>query len=484
MARALFCMVSDDLSGGTKVLREIMRLMSQDGYDIDVYYWDRRRGFQGWPELPVAVVENFHDLQRRNYKFVFASNLFLFPVVLPWSGAAIPVLICMAYESFHYGSSFNDAMEECPAARKIMQLPRAIIAVSHALQQLLKTRAGLDSFFIPHGLDRALFYPRPPAPPANRKRILMVGSYLSCWKGMADGCAALEILSKEMDVELVLITQATSGRSRFAQFTFPIEFHVLPPLDSIPEIYASCHVYCCPSWHEGFGLPVIEAFSCGVPVVSTRNHGVSDHGIDEVNLLLAEPDNPLDLAEKLKRMLTEQHLAQRLRERAFAAVEPYDWENTRQALRESLREIEQLEPFVTTYDRASMDALLVELESDGAYTPISVYADMRMLLGELYDVCKRLAKGTIEPATGIERITALRDALGQYLQNPRAQYFQAFYVPFNLCRLLIAFDDDGDSIQRAAQSYCLQFSEVTTGDTEVYAEIRGGVSDSSCDPIA
>jgi hypothetical protein len=109
---------------------------------------------------------------------------------------------------------------------------------------------------------------------------------------------------------------------------------------------------------------------------------------------------------------------------------------------------------------------------------------MRTLLGELYDVCKSAAAGAIERAPGIERIKALRDALGKYVQNRRAQYFQAFYAPFNLCRLLIAFSDDDESFQRAAESYCRQFGELTTGDTEMYAEICTGAGSISTEPIA
>ena len=37
----------------------------------------------------------------------------------------------------------------------------------------------------------------------------------------------------------------------------------------MPAIISSCDAYCCTSWYEGLGLPAIEAFRCGVPVVST-----------------------------------------------------------------------------------------------------------------------------------------------------------------------------------------------------------------------
>ena len=129
------------------------------------------------------------------------------------------------------------------------------------------------------------------------------------YKGMKDGFEALCKLSREMPVQLVLVTQESRGRGIFEGLTFPIELHYCPIEERMPEIISSCDAYCCTSWYEGLGLPALEAFRCGVPVVSTRTYGVSDYGIDDVNLLLAQPNDPHDLYLKLHRLLSDEALA-------------------------------------------------------------------------------------------------------------------------------------------------------------------------------
>ena len=75
------------------------------------------------------------------------------------------------------------------------------------------------------------------------------------------------------------------------------------PQENIPELYASCNVFCLSSiWKtEAFGIVQIEAMSCGKPVVATRIPGsgvswVNEHGYSGLNV---EPCNPKDLAEAI-----------------------------------------------------------------------------------------------------------------------------------------------------------------------------------------
>jgi glycosyltransferase involved in cell wall biosynthesis len=60
--------------------------------------------------------------------------------------------------------------------------------------------------------------------------------------------------------------------------------------------YSQCHVFCLPSLQEGFGIVFLEAMAIGKPIVAARAAAVPEvvqHG------LLAEPDNPDDLADAI-----------------------------------------------------------------------------------------------------------------------------------------------------------------------------------------
>jgi glycosyltransferase involved in cell wall biosynthesis len=77
--------------------------------------------------------------------------------------------------------------------------------------------------------------------------------------------------------------------------------------------HADAFVLC--SHYEGFGMVLLEAMACGVPVVATDCESgpreVITHG---QNGLLVAPEDPAALAEGILAVLTDADLAQRLRQ--------------------------------------------------------------------------------------------------------------------------------------------------------------------------
>lgn len=75
---------------------------------------------------------------------------------------------------------------------------------------------------------------------------------------------------------------------------------------SRPEVlpfYAAADLYVAPSLEDGFNLPVIEAMSCGLPVVASRHMGASELIRDgETGLILDNPQNDELLARLIRRL--------------------------------------------------------------------------------------------------------------------------------------------------------------------------------------
>lgn len=72
-------------------------------------------------------------------------------------------------------------------------------------------------------------------------------------------------------------------------------------LSEINEEYNKSDLFILASHHETYGKVYIEAMNCGLPVI-TVNNGGSEHFIREFNGVIAEKNNALDLANKLKLM--------------------------------------------------------------------------------------------------------------------------------------------------------------------------------------
>ena len=71
----------------------------------------------------------------------------------------------------------------------------------------------------------------------------------------------------------------------------------------LPSILRSADVFAAPSWYEPFGLPVVEAMACGVPVVASAAGGMLDTVVHEVAGLLVPPRDPAKLAKALDDVL-------------------------------------------------------------------------------------------------------------------------------------------------------------------------------------
>jgi glycosyltransferase involved in cell wall biosynthesis len=71
------------------------------------------------------------------------------------------------------------------------------------------------------------------------------------------------------------------------------------PGSALPAEYGEAAIFCLPSLEEGFGLVILQAMACGLPVVTTTETGGSDAGIDGRDLMLVPPADAASLAAAL-----------------------------------------------------------------------------------------------------------------------------------------------------------------------------------------
>jgi len=191
------------------------------------------------------------------------------------------------------------------------------------------------------------------------------------------------------------------------------------------------------------GLPALEAFRCGVPVVSTRTFGVSDYGVDDHNLLLANANDPADLARQLRRILTDAPLAERLRTAAFATVEhDYDWEISHRAITAALDDIDRTYTGAGRVDPDAMRALSARLEAEGHFTPIETFRAFYRLSADAAAAYQSMSAARGAPPDAVASLQRVRDELRDYVGNPSAEYFSAFKAEYDRCQLVLNLTDD------------------------------------------
>jgi glycosyltransferase involved in cell wall biosynthesis len=92
------------------------------------------------------------------------------------------------------------------------------------------------------------------------------------------------------------------------------------------QLYSQCRLYVFPSWHEGFGLPVLEAMACGAPVI-----GANASSLPEVianDDAMFDPFSESDMTNTLVKALSDGRFREELRAHGDSQARRFSWENT------------------------------------------------------------------------------------------------------------------------------------------------------------
>jgi glycosyltransferase involved in cell wall biosynthesis len=93
-----------------------------------------------------------------------------------------------------------------------------------------------------------------------------------------------------------------------------------------PAVYRAASSFAFVSRHEGFGLPPLEAMSCGVPVV-TSNCSSLPEVIGNAGFTL-DPDDERQIAGSIIATIVQENLAAELRQKGLARAANFSWEKT------------------------------------------------------------------------------------------------------------------------------------------------------------
>ena len=95
--------------------------------------------------------------------------------------------------------------------------------------------------------------------------------------------------------------------------------------DELVGLFNCASVYCQPSLYEGFGLPVLEAMSCGCPVVCTKTPALEEIAGDAS--LFADPYKSSDIASKLSDVLEKQKVKNNSVTKGYKNIQRFSWKD-------------------------------------------------------------------------------------------------------------------------------------------------------------
>jgi glycosyltransferase involved in cell wall biosynthesis len=98
------------------------------------------------------------------------------------------------------------------------------------------------------------------------------------------------------------------------------------PIDVLRIFYDVANVFLFPSLYEGFGLPPLEAMAHGTPVVTSNVSSLPE--VVGNAAVLVNPENVFEIMRATHRVLVDQNLREKLKQRSYEQVRRFSWEDS------------------------------------------------------------------------------------------------------------------------------------------------------------
>lgn len=206
--------------------------------------------------------------------------------------------------------------------QKQFQIPPFIYTVSSLASKLIQSIYGRKAQVYSNAIDEKIFTFEGRKEIGEHPYLLMMGRDSTTFKGISYIIDAYEKIKNEFELNLYWITPEEPSEKMKERVT---KCFINPSQESIASLYRGAALYVSGSIYESFSLPPLEAMACGCPVVTTNNEGVLEYAKHKENALICQMNDSEDMAEKIKKLLSNPKLKEKLIRNGLETANRYNW---------------------------------------------------------------------------------------------------------------------------------------------------------------
>src|ERR1700722_2754658 len=145
------------------------------------------------------------------------------------------------------------------------------------------------------------------------------------------------------DLKLIIIGDDLSGNPDLRRTVVrsgvqnDVRFLGFIPIEVLRIFYDEAKIFVFPSLYEGFGLPPLEAMAHGTPVVTSNVSSLPE--VVGNAAVLVNPENVFEIMRALHRVLVDQGLRDRMKERSYVQAGKFSWEKSVRRILEVYRQV-------------------------------------------------------------------------------------------------------------------------------------------------
>jgi len=140
-------------------------------------------------------------------------------------------------------------------------------------------------------------------------------------------------LSKHPDLRRTVVRSRMQNDVRFLGFV---------PIEVLRIFYDAAKIFVFPSLYEGFGLPPLEAMAHGTPVVTSNTSSLPE--VVGNAAVLVNPENVFEIMRALHRVLLDQSLRDKLKDRGYQQAKRFSWDASAQQVLRIYHEVADKRP--------------------------------------------------------------------------------------------------------------------------------------------
>jgi hypothetical protein len=315
--RTIWVVESGGLCGGVKVIFEYASRLKKRGHDVIIATVDPH-GVPNWFDLGDVQWWQFPSYQAMDEKLKTERGK---KIATWWRTSHLVKNVISEGEGYYLVADIESSYYFRPGEQAEV-LETYNYPLKHFTHSPYVQKVMPEATYVCLAIDPNLYKPLPLAYPARKRALSIVRK--QALKGYTQlGEFARELSKLDKEAELV-----TWGMDKYVGFggAFHGRHYVLPTDKDIVRLYSEGSCYVCSSLREGFGLPLIEAMSCGCPTVTFFCDG-NIFCKNEENSLVVERGNAPALAEAAYRVMMDEPLRKKLVKNGFETAREYsNWD--------------------------------------------------------------------------------------------------------------------------------------------------------------
>jgi len=204
-----------------------------------------------------------------------------------------------------------------------------IMGNSTGICEMVRRKFKRDCIEAIGGVNPELFHPVEIKKESGEIRILSYGRIYKKRKGIDKVVKAAEILHRSYPSLKLLLFDTPVGNPRvdsrgMLRTKIPVRFYSALPQERMANLYSQADIFVSAEKRAGWSNPCAEAMACRTAVVCSIS-GTRDFAIDGETALVFRFRHPVLIAKKIRRLIEDRNLRERLAEEGYKRIQEYTW---------------------------------------------------------------------------------------------------------------------------------------------------------------